>query len=677
MIAAKKTANVVAGKTARACDSCARKRARWYCAADDAFLCQSCDASVHSANQLAGRHERVLLKTTSSKVFGLDEPTPCEPTWHQGFTRRARTPRQRTKYSLKIEGKHDAANSEVPLVPEIGVFEASLLDDDEEEEFSHCVPVYDPFETELCNDSNEIGRSLSFIGENKKEDECFDLPDDDLDLLDFATDVECLLGKGFDDASCRIEDLGLTNNYKDEGNSNYIGTCLGENRVKVEDKEVEAILGFDHWDFEYETSMVIKEEEKKVASIEGGHMMVSNDRFDNAKVRPWSITLRLNYEDVINTWADQGSPWTNGTRPELKPDGSWPDFMVHELMDHVDRCCKHEKAVNVGAAAFTTMLNIFSNLVFSMDFAQYDSASSQEFKDTVWALMEVGGKPNIVDYFPILKPIDPQGLVRWVYVCGKKLLTIFDRVIDQRLEKRSNTSFYDDTSSMDVLESLLNLNLKEKPEFGRDDMRHLFLDIFLAGTDTISGTLEWAMSELIRNPDKMKMARLELSELMKNEDRNIQEQDISQLPYLQTIIKETLRLHPAAPFLIPHQAIHDVEVQGFIVPKNAQILCNVWAMGRDPNMWLDPKTFMPERFLDVQIDYKGQDFELIPFGAGRRICPGLNFAHRMLHMVLGSLIQKFDWKLVGNMRPQDMDMREKFGITLQRNVPLMAIPIKL
>ncbi|KAK9056230.1 hypothetical protein SSX86_027320 [Deinandra increscens subsp. villosa] len=350
---------------------------------------------------------------------------------------------------------------------------------------------------------------------------------------------------------------------------------------------------------------------------------------------------------------------------------------VHELIDHVDGCSKHQKVVNVGAAAFTTMLNIFSNLVFSTNFAQYDSTSSQEFKDTVWALMEVGGRPNLVDYFPILKPMDPQGLVQWVYVCGKKLLTIFDVIIDQRLERRSISSFYDGTSSVDVLESLLDLNLKDEHEFGRDDMRHLILDIFMAGTDTISSTLEWAMSELIRNPNKMEMARSELDKLTKNENKIIQEHDISQLRYLQSIIKETLRLHPPAPFLIPHQAIHDVEVLGFIVPKNAQILCNVWAMGRDPNIWSDPETFMPERFLDVEIDYKGQDFELIPFGAGRRICPGLNFAHRMLHVVLASLIQKFDWKLVGNIRPQDMDMREKFGITLQRNAPLMAIPIKL
>lgn len=350
MIAGKKAANAVGGKTARACDSCVRKRARWYCPADDAFLCQSCDASVHSANQLAGRHERVLLETASSKLFGSDVVSP-EPTWHHGFTRRARTPRQRSKYSLKLEGKKGEVNSAVRLVPEMGVLEASLLDydhDDDEEELLYRVPVYDPFETEICNAPNEIGRSFTLIGrENKKQDACNfdnlhqgtfdDLPNDDLELLDFAADVESLLGQGFDDTSCRIEDLGLNNKYKDdEDNSNYIGISFDENRVKVEEKEVEAILGFDldatretldHWDFDYETSMMIKEEEEKkvLVGIEEEHTrMVSN----NVKVRTSSITLKLNYEDVINTWADQGCPWTNGTRPQLKPDGSWPDFMV-------------------------------------------------------------------------------------------------------------------------------------------------------------------------------------------------------------------------------------------------------------------------------------------------------------------------------------------------------------
>lgn len=349
MITGKKTANAVGGKTARACDSCVRKRARWYCAADDAFLCQSCDGSVHSANQLAGRHERVLLETVSmsSKLFGSDVGS-SEPTWHQGLIRRARTPRIRSKY--KSEGKTDAINSSVPLVPEIGVIEASLFDDDEEEEqLLYRVPVFDHFETELCNASNEIGKSLSFLVENKQEETCnlddlqgFHLPTDDLELLEFATDVESLLGNGIDDTSCRIDDLGLANDYKEEDDTNnIIGICFEENRVKVEDQEVEAILGFDldatketlDWDFGYESTTMIEDEEKKVVvGVEEEHMiMISSDLCHEEKVRKSSIILRLNYEDVIDTWADQGSPWTNGTRPQLNSDGSLPDSMVFSL----------------------------------------------------------------------------------------------------------------------------------------------------------------------------------------------------------------------------------------------------------------------------------------------------------------------------------------------------------
>ncbi|CAI9292230.1 unnamed protein product [Lactuca saligna] len=317
---------------------------------------------------------------------------------------------------------------------------------------------------------------------------------------------------------------------------------------------------------------------------------------------------------------------------------------VQELVDHVHECCRNEKAVNI------------------------------EFKEAVMALLNFGGRPNLADFFPILKPFDPQGFVRQGNVYGKKLLTIIDRIVDQRLQSRLSSS---SLTNNDVLDSLLNLVHKEESMFSREDMRHLFLALFIAGTDTTSSTLEWAMTELIRNPEKMNSARLEITKLMQNKKENIQEKDISQLPYLQAVIKETLRLHPPAPFLVPHQAIDTVEVQGYIVPKNAQIFCNVWAMGRNPNIWPDPETFMPKRFLEVKIDYKGQNYEFIPFGSGRRICPGLNIAHRMLHIMLGSLIHKFDWKLDGNIRAQDMDMEEKFGLTLPRKVPLMAIPIKL
>ncbi|XP_023759799.1 cytochrome P450 76T24 [Lactuca sativa] len=349
---------------------------------------------------------------------------------------------------------------------------------------------------------------------------------------------------------------------------------------------------------------------------------------------------------------------------------------VQELLDHVDRCCTNGKAINIGAVVFTTTLNVLSKYMFSVDFSQYDTVSSQEFKEAVMSLLEIAGKPNLADFFPILKPLDPQGLVRRGNAYGKKLLAIIDRIIDQRLQSRLNSSSYDGVNN-DVLDSLLDLTDKEESIFSRDEMRHLFYVLFIAGTDTTSSTLEWAMTELLRNREKMEMTRSEINKFMKNKKGIVQETYISQLPYLQAVIKETLRLHPPIPLLVPHQAIQEVQVNSFIVPKNAQILCNVWAMGRDHNIWSDSETFMPERFLEVKIDYKGQDYEFIPFGAGRRICPGLNIAHRMLHIMLGSLIHKFEWKLEGDVRVEDMDMEEKFGLTLPRKIPLMAIPIKL
>ncbi|GJT69581.1 geraniol 8-hydroxylase-like protein [Tanacetum coccineum] len=351
---------------------------------------------------------------------------------------------------------------------------------------------------------------------------------------------------------------------------------------------------------------------------------------------------------------------------------------VQELLDHITQCCANKKVVNVGEVAFTTSLNILSNLLFSTDLSGYDTTSSQEYRDVVTRATEVSGKPNLVDFFPPLKPLDPQGLVREATIVGNKLHTMFDKIICLRLQTRVRSSSLDTVplAKNDLLDALLDIHLKDDSQFTKTNINHLCFDLFVAGTDTTSTTLEWAMSELIHNPKKMKTARLELAKLMQNENTNIEEHDISRLPYLQAIIKETLRLHPPVPFFIPHQALRDVEVQGFIVPKKAQILCNLWAIGQDPNVWSDAEKFMPERFLDVKIDYRGQDFEFTPFGIGRRMCPGLNIAHRMLHIMLGSLILKFDWKLEGNMRVKDLDMSEKFGLTLPRNEPLLAIPIK-
>uniref|UniRef100_A0A7N2MEY2 Uncharacterized protein n=1 Tax=Quercus lobata TaxID=97700 RepID=A0A7N2MEY2_QUELO len=214
---------------------------------------------------------------------------------------------------------------------------------------------------------------------------------------------------------------------------------------------------------------------------------------------------------------------------------------------------------------------------------------------------------------------------------------------------------------------------------GKSNIADYFLVLRLVdpqGIDTTSSTVEWALAELINNPEKMAKAQDELEEVL-GKDRLIQEVDISKFPFLQAIVKETLRLHPPAPFLLPHKAETEVEMCGFTVPKNAQILVNVWAMGRDSSIWTNPDLFMPERFLEQDIDFKGQYFELIPFGAGRRICPGLPLANRMVHLMLASLVHFFNWKLADEMNPENMDMSETFGLTLHRAKPLRAIPIRV
>jgi len=182
------------------------------------------------------------------------------------------------------------------------------------------------------------------------------------------------------------------------------------------------------------------------------------------------------------------------------------------------------------------------------------------------------------------------------------------------------------------------------------------------------------MAELMKNPAVMKRAQDEIQQVL-GKDSQIQESDIRKLPYLQAIIKETLRLHPPTVFLLPRKAETDVELYGHIVPRNAQILVNLWAIGRDPTVWENPDEFSPERFLNCGVDVKGKDFGLLPFGAGRRICPGMNLAYRMLTLMLATLLHSFDWKLEDGMNSKELDMDEKFGIALQKTKPLNIIPI--
>ncbi|KAL9387154.1 hypothetical protein Peur_020278 [Populus x canadensis] len=344
---------------------------------------------------------------------------------------------------------------------------------------------------------------------------------------------------------------------------------------------------------------------------------------------------------------------------------------VQDLLAEVQERCLVGEAVDLRQAAFTATLNALSNTVLSLDLTDLSSDIAREFKEHISCIMDEAGKPNLVDYFPLLRRIDPQGIRRRTAIHFGKVFDLFDRLIIERLQLRKVKGYI---PLDDMLDTLLTISEVNNEEMDATRINHFFLDLFGAGTDTTSSTLEWAMAELLHSPKTLLKARAELERTI-GEGNLLEESDITRLPYLQAVIKETLRLHPAVPFLLPHKAGADAEIGGFTVPKNAQVLVNVWAIGRDTSMWEDPNSFVPERFLESGIDHRGQNFEFIPFGSGRRICPGLPLAMRMLHLMLGSLILSFDWKLADGVTPENLNMDDKFGLTLLKAQPLRAIPI--
>lgn len=341
---------------------------------------------------------------------------------------------------------------------------------------------------------------------------------------------------------------------------------------------------------------------------------------------------------------------------------------VEQLIRHIEKHRVAGSEVNIGQVVFATTLNLISSTIFSIDIVDPEFNKAQEFKDLVWRIMEDAGKVNLSDYFPVLRNFDLQGLKKHITSSYQRLHEIFDEMIDKKIEKRRSDEIKRDGDFLDVLLD----HCEEGSEFTRQNIKPLILDLFIAGSDTSAITTEWAMAELLRNPEALRKTKQELVDVI-GTDRGMKESDIDQLPYLQAVVKETFRLHPAVPLLLPYKARNDVEVCGYTIPKGAQVLVNAWGMARDPHYWKDALAFSPERFLSSGVDFRGQDFEFIPFGAGRRICPGLPLGTRMIHLMLGSIVHSFEWRLPPD--GEELDMKEQFGVTLKKAKPLRAIPI--
>ncbi|GLJ32242.1 hypothetical protein SUGI_0648960 [Cryptomeria japonica] len=354
------------------------------------------------------------------------------------------------------------------------------------------------------------------------------------------------------------------------------------------------------------------------------------------------------------------------------------EALQHLRRNQVFRTIRHifedkGKVVNIGRTVFFTSLNLLGNMIFSTDVFDPRNPASSGLKDTIWAMMKLGGMHNLVDFFQFLRFLEPRDISHQMARHIKAMYDFSDTFIQKRLATTSQGVQRID-SEKDFLDVLVDCRSEE---FTLVDVRSLIFELFMAGTETSTTTLEWAMAEFIRNPEKLNRLREELDEVVGCK-RRVEEPDLDRLPYLHAAVKEILRLHPTVPLLVPHRADSSCVIGGFLIPKHSQVTVNFWAIARDPAIWNEPSEFMPKRFLEGEnsrMEYGGQNFELIPFGAGRRICPGLPLGSCMVHFVLASLLHSFEWLLPDGMRCEQMDMADEFGITLKKPTELGAIPV--
>ncbi|XP_031103422.1 cytochrome P450 76A1-like [Ipomoea triloba] len=346
---------------------------------------------------------------------------------------------------------------------------------------------------------------------------------------------------------------------------------------------------------------------------------------------------------------------------------------IDDLLRWVENEAAAGSGIHVTRFVFLATFNMLGNLMFSSDLVDPVSEKGSKFFNAMMGIMEWGGTPNISDIFPCLRWLDLQGLRGKTDRDLKIALQIVSAFVKERCKEGVQDSGKRKTDFLDVLLRFEGSGKDEPAKLSEHQINIFMLEMFLAGTDTTSSTVEWALTELLRNPKAMTKAQEEIRGIV-GPNRRFEERDIDNLQYLQAVVKETLRLHPPAPLLIPRRAIQDTKFMGYDIPKDTRVFINVWAIGRDHESWEDPLSFKPERFLGSNIDFKGQNFEFLPFGAGRRICAGLPLGNRMLHFLLGSLLHSFDWELEGNVTSESLDMAERMGITVRKFEPLKAIP---
>ncbi|KAG4943244.1 hypothetical protein JHK85_047890 [Glycine max] len=326
-------------------------------------------------------------------------------------------------------------------------------------------------------------------------------------------------------------------------------------------------------------------------------------------------------------------------------------------------------AVNIGEQVFLTVINVITNMLWGgvVEGAERESMGA-EFRELVAEMTQLLGKPNVSDFFPGLARFDLQGVEKQMNALVPRFDGIFERMIGERKKVE-----LEGAERMDFLQFLLKLKEEggdAKTPLTITHVKALLMDMVVGGTDTSSNTIEFAMAEMMHNPEIMKRVQEEL-EVVVGKDNTVEESHIHKLSYLQAVMKETLRLHPVLPLLVPHCPSETTIVGGYTIPKGSRVFVNVWAIHRDPSIWKKSLEFDPTRFLDAKLDFSGNDFNYFPFGSGRRICAGIAMAEKTVLHFLATLVHLFDWTVP---QGEKLEVSEKFGIVLKKKIPLVAIP---
>ncbi|MCO5606378.1 hypothetical protein L7F22_060566 [Adiantum nelumboides] len=333
-----------------------------------------------------------------------------------------------------------------------------------------------------------------------------------------------------------------------------------------------------------------------------------------------------------------------------------------------------QQQVELRPGLFAAAMNIISRMAMGKKVGEVSGVSAEcDLERLTEEMLFLLGVFYVGDFVPWLWWLDPHRYLKRMKAAGREAKALVQQAINQRRQQPSSTSPHD---FLDVLLAAAADPNHDVP-LTDNNISSLILDLFTGASDTSSSTVEWALADLINNPQAMHKLQEELDSIV-GKDRLVTENDIENLPYLGLVLKESMRLHPVVPLLLPYESIKECSIGPYKIPAKTRAYVNTWAIGRDPLVWEMPLDFWPERFDCRNLGAQGQSFELLPFGAGRRRCPGSALAILNIHLLLATLVQGFSWSLASPSSPsfgsnaQFLDMSEKFGTTISMENCLCA-----